>query len=146
MNLVLHHLRTRRTGIAWLLLALILFNGLLCSLGHGLMSRASTGHGHGAASQVMAEEGCADHHEMSSMGEHHAQVPMSMSGASDHASGTSGMMPQDCAFAATLTMALIFFVALGWLQRSRPARCILRALWHSVPARHCSSGLNPHAP
>lgn len=144
MNLALHHLRTRRTGIAWLLLALILLNGLLCSLGHGLMPRASTGHGHGGASQVMAEEGCADHREMSATGEHHA--PKSASGASGHESGSSGMMPEGCAFAATLTMALIFFVALGWLQRSRSARCILRSLWHSVPARHCSSGLNPHAP
>lgn len=125
------------------MLALILVNGLLCSLGHGLMPRASTAHDHGGASQTV-DAHHAHHHEMSGMDGH--QASMATLSVADHDSGSAGMMPEGCAFAATLTMALIFFAALGWLQRSRAPRCIVRALWHSMPARHCSGGLNPHAP
>lgn len=133
MNQPLSLLRAHRAPLAWMLLALILFNGLACSLGHGLMLKAFAPDAHSV------EHG--SHHDMSG---HHA-VDMTQDTSQDMKGGTPGMF-ETCAFAATLTMALVAFIALGWLLPHRPDRCSPPDRWHSRPARHCSSGLNPHAP
>jgi hypothetical protein len=135
MNSILHPLRARRTTIASILLALILFNALVCSLGHGLMSQA-----YATQSQRMEMAG---HHAMAGLDDHQA---MDVTSAARAQAGATSTLPDDCAFAATLTLALMFFVALGWMQRSRPVRSVLRPLWHPRPTRHSCCGLNPQAP
>lgn len=136
----MNSLRTRRLPVALILLALILFNGLACSFGHGQMLKAFAAGG--TAGEQAAD--CDSHHGMPAMGEHHAAMPAS--GESSDMNGMSMPMFEDCSFAATLTLALVFFVALGWLQRRRQPRISVPYAWHLTPLRHCSSGLNPHAP
>lgn len=134
--------RTHRSPIAWMLYAFILFNGLACAIGHGQMM--------GAFSAKPAAPSHHGHHEMSSMGDAHHEMSMDMSmGGSAKDMAMPGSMQSlfgDCSFAGTLTLAMIFFVALGWLIRTRTSRFILRSLWHGRTSRQCFPGLNPQAP
>ncbi|QHF04321.1 DUF2946 domain-containing protein [Pseudomonas asturiensis] len=136
--------RTHCSPIAWILYAVVLFNGLACSVGHGQMMAAFAGQAVASASPVG--------HEMSGMhsGHHagHHKMHMAMEGASKkiETSGSMQSQPGDCSFAGTLTLATIFFVALGWLIRTRIPRFVLPDLWLGNLSRHTLPGLNPQAP
>ncbi len=80
----------------------------------------------------------AGHHTMH-MAMHDASKKMDMSGSMKAQSG-------DCSFAGTLTLAMIFFVALGWLIRIRRTRFVLPDLWLGNLPRYTLPGLNPQAP
>ena len=75
---------------------------------------------------------------------------MDMASAADHKNmampGSLQSLFGDCSFAGTLTLAMIFFVALGWLIRSRTPRFVLPSLWSGRAFRQCFPGLNPQAP
>lgn len=73
---------------------------------------------------------------------------MSMDGASKKmdTSGSMKSQPGDCAFAGKLALATIFFVALGWLLRTRIPRFLLPDLWLGNLSRQTLPGLNPQAP
>lgn len=134
----MNFVRTHRSLIAWMLYAFILFNGLACSFGHGQMisslfdpSTPSSAHDHHAA-----------------MSSSHASMDMDMSastGKMDMNASMAGMFG-DCSFAGSLTLAMVFFVALGWLIRSRQPRFSLPPVWLGSPARQPFPGLNPQAP
>lgn len=70
--------------------------------------------------------------------------------AADHAKmampGSLQSLFGDCSFAGTLTLAMIFFVALGWLIRGRTPRFVFPSLWPGRAFRHSFPGLNPQAP
>ncbi|WP_239987683.1 hypothetical protein [Pseudomonas syringae] len=80
----------------------------------------------------------AGHHTMH-MSMHDSSKKMDMSGSMKAQSG-------ECSFAGTLTLAMIFFVALGWLIRVRRIRFVLPELWLGNLPRHTLPGLNPQAP
>ncbi|MEX6676209.1 DUF2946 family protein [Pseudomonas sp. W2Oct36] len=132
--------RTHCSAIAWILYAVVLFNGLACSVGHGRMMSASAGDAAGPASPAA--------HSMSDMHGGHHKMPMSMDGASVKKDRSDSMKMQsaDCSFAGTLTLAMIFFVALSWLIRTRSPRFVLPDLCISKRSRHTLPGLNPQAP
>ena len=144
MTRPLDHLRMCRQPVGWILLALILFNGLVCSIGHGLVAQAP---------ERVQSVDAGSHHDMAGMDAHHGAAAMHQDMAeamhavhSDPSGSAPAPMSSECAFAATLTLALIFFVALSWLQRTRPARWALPGAWHITPLRHGCSGLHPRAP
>jgi ascorbate-specific PTS system EIIC-type component UlaA len=134
--------RTHRSPIAWMLYAFILFNGLACAIGHGQMM--------GAFSAQPAAPSHPAHHDMSSMsGMHHEMsmdASMDMSAKNMAMPGSMQSLFGDCSFAGTLTLAMIFFVALSWLIRTRNPRFTLPPLWHGRASRQCFPGLNPQAP
>ena len=132
--------RTHCSPIAWILYAVVLFNGLACSIGHGQMMAAFAGTA--VASVSHADHGMSDMH-----GGHHT-MHMSMDGSSKKTDMSGGMKAQsgDCSFAGTLTLAMIFFVALGWLTRIRRSRFVLPDLWLGNLPRYSLPGLNPQAP
>lgn len=53
-------------------------------------------------------------------------------------SGSMKAQSGDCSFAGTLTLAMIFFVALGWLIRIRRTRFVLPDLWLGNLPRYTS--------
>ncbi|KFE54533.1 DUF2946 family protein [Pseudomonas syringae] len=132
--------RTHCAPIAWILYAVILFNGLACSIGHGQMMAAF-------AKEVVASVSHTGH-GMSDMhgGHHEMHMPMQESSKKMDMSGSMNAQSGDCSFAGTLTLAMIFFVALGWLIRTRSPRVGLPLLWLRKPSRHSFPGLNPQAP
>jgi hypothetical protein len=152
----MNSLRTRRFSVAWILLALILFNGLACSFGHGQMLKAWVVGG----SSSEGADASHSHHGMSGVDGRHGAMDASvqnhgMTHAMPHTKNPADTMDahdpnmpmfEDCSFAATLILALVFFVGLGWLQRRRQLRISVPYAWHLTPLRHCCSGLNPHAP
>lgn len=93
-----------------------------------------------------------EHHGTASMSDAHHEMSMDMSMPMDGASktmATPGSMQSlfgDCSFAGTLTLAMIFFVALSWLIRTRSPRFIFPSLWPGRTSRQCFPGLNPQAP
>lgn len=126
--------RTHRSSIAWMLFAFVLFSGVVCGLGHGKVLNSFSG----VSGPVLAtDDVCGD-----VAGNSHQ---MSDAGKGDH-----GRIMQlamfDCAFAGKMTVALVFFIALGWLSSSRDvtARAPL-VLWRN-PARHASPGCIAQAP
>jgi hypothetical protein len=134
--------RSHRSLIAWMLYAFILFNGLACSFGHGQMISSLF--------EPSTPGAAHDHH--AAMSGSHAGMSMDMdmdmsasSGKMDMNANMAGMFG-DCSFAGSLTLAMVFFVALGWLIRSRQPRFSLPPLWLGRPARHAFPGLNPQAP
>jgi hypothetical protein len=134
--------RTHRAPIAWMLYAFILFNGLACAIGHGqMMGRLSAPP---AAPSVHHE-----HHGSAAMMGGHA-MDMTSANAAEHKNmATPGSLQSlfgDCSFAGTLTLAMIFFVALGWLIRSRAPRFVFPSLWPGHAFRQDFPGLNPQAP
>ena len=132
--------RTHCSPIAWLLYAVVLFNGLACSVGHGQMMAAFAGNAVASVSHV--GDGMSDMH-----GGHH-KMHMSMDDSSKKMDTSCSMKAQwgECSFAGTLTLATIFLVALGWLIRTRSPRFVLRDLWTGKLLRHTLPGLNPQAP
>ncbi|MGO2489854.1 MAG: DUF2946 family protein, partial [Pseudomonas taetrolens] len=130
--------RTHCAPIAWILYAVVLFNGLACSMGHGQMLETFV------SKQVVptSHEG----HSMSAMHGGHHQMHMDASSKKTDPPGSMNMQSSDCSFAGTLTLAMIFFVALGWLIRIRPPRIWLPDVRSGTLSRHIFPGLNPHAP
>ena len=129
--------RSHRSLIAWMLYAFILFNGLACSFGHGqmissLFDPSTPGAAH-------------DHHAAMSAGMSMDMDMSASSGKMDMNASMAGMFG-DCSFAGSLTLAMVFFVALGWLIRSRQPRFSLPPLWLGRPARYALPELNPQAP
>ncbi len=135
--------RTHRSPIAWMLYAFILFNGLACAMSHGQMMGAFSGKPAAAPSHH-------EHHGASAMsGMHHEMsmdASMDMSAKNMAMPGSMQSLFGDCSFAGTLTLAMIFFVALGWLIRTRNPRLIFPSLWSGRASRQCFPGLNPQAP
>ena len=131
--------RTHRSLIAWMLCCVILFSGLVCSLGHGQMLGAFS-----AADPAMdMDMGMAhmDDMDMSKM-----EMPkMDMPSPSEHAL-IMKMSMTDCAFAGTLTLALIFFISLSWLIRRVRPRLPAVYRFCRIPPRHTLPGLVPQAP
>nr|WP_258381602.1 DUF2946 domain-containing protein [Pseudomonas syringae] len=109
-------------------------------MGHGQMMAAFAGTA--VASVSHADHGMSDmhagHHTMH-MAMHDSSKKMDMSGSMKAQSG-------ECSFAGTLTLAMIFFVALGWLIRVRRTRFVLPELWLGNLPRYTLPGLNPQAP
>lgn len=140
--------RTDCSPIAWILLAVVLFNGIACSLGHVALM-------HGFAASLSAEiDHASQHtaHEMSDMPAAHAHMhhlklsPLKQSPGAMDMSGGMKMESSDCAFAGTLTLAILFFVAMSWLIRAQRPRTPLPSAPSEKSPRHVISGLHPHAP
>ncbi len=132
--------RSPRASLAWMLLACILLNGLVCALGHGQMLARFT--------QPLPPSGVqahAHHH-------HDAQaLPMTADMAGMHAQVPGGSVTTlsptgDCVFAATLLLITLAAVVLQWLLRpSDPhRRRYLSTL--PPPPRARRSALHPQAP
>ncbi|WP_348775216.1 DUF2946 domain-containing protein [Pseudomonas sp. PS01302] len=132
--------RTFRSPIAWILFAVVLFNGLACSIGHGQMMGAFNSKGEASASHAG--------HDMSQMHGAHHQMHMHTEASSKKIDMSGSMTGQsgDCSFAGTLTQAIIFFVALSWLLRGRSPRSALPDIWQCRLSRHSFPRLNPQAP
>jgi len=125
-----------RASLAWMLLACILLNGLVCALGHGQMLARFTlpvlppaiqahEHHHGAQPQD----------DMAGM---HAGLP----GGSVTTLSPTG----DCVFAATLLRVTLLAVVLQWLLRpGDPHRRHYRGAPLPPPRTH-RSALQPRAP
>jgi hypothetical protein len=131
--------RPHCSPIAWILYAVVLFNGLACSVGHGQMLSAFSS----------KEEAPANHADHSMAGMHSGhQMHMTMDATPKKTDLPGSASPQsgDCSFAGTLTLATILFVALSWLIRL-PSLLFRRPnLRLGRPLRHVIPGLNPHAP
>lgn len=131
--------RTHRSLIAWTLFVFVLFNGLACSSGHGQML--------GAFSRALPAADCAMAHgeAMASMADMPGMPGMLMAKAikAPHAMND---MDNACAFAATVALALVFFVALGWLSRTRRVHPLQRVSVHRRPPRRAHPGIHPQAP
>jgi len=121
--------RNHRSLIAWMLFAFILCNGLACSLCHGQML--------GAFSQPAKVERAMAHADMPGMGD---------MGKMNMAPTAIKSMDNACSFAATVALALIFFIALGWLIRR--LRVALPPPLGPVrpPPRYLIPALQPQAP
>ncbi|MEE4681120.1 DUF2946 domain-containing protein [Pseudomonas alliivorans] len=122
----MNFVRTHRLLIAWMLYGFVLFNGVACGFGHGQMLSA--------ISSISADDICGDT----------GAVSPSMD------KGSHALVMQlaafDCAFAGKLTVALLFFIGLGWLARTLNVRRRLpQGLLHQAP-RHSSPGCLPQAP
>jgi hypothetical protein len=124
--------RTHQSLIAWMLYGFILFNGLACSISHGQML--------GAFSRVVPSDICGLHHgaqtqmdmgNMPAMGDHALLMKLSM---------------DNCAFAGTLALSMIFFIALGWLIRALRPRLHTAYSFRKRTPRHTFPGLLPQAP
>lgn len=136
MNFSRHH----RLPLAWMLFAFILFNGLACSIGHGLM----LGRDNGVAASGAGKAAAHAHDKMQMS----MDMPMPMADPSGHKDVHDSLkgMFGDCAFAGVLTLALMFFVAFGWLTGQRRAAFLLPRRWEGLPLRLALPALNPRAP
>lgn len=130
--------RSPRASLAWMLLACILLNGLVCALGHGQMLARLTlpvlppltqvhEHHHGLHAQTV--EG-----DMAAM---HAGLPGSISTLSPTG---------DCVFAATLFLATLLTIILQWLLRPGDPHCRRYQSALPPPPRARRSTLHPQAP
>jgi len=122
----MNFVRTHRSLIAWMLYGFVLFNGVACGFGHGQMLSA--------ISSVSADDICGD------VGASSPSVDK----------GSHALVMQlatfDCAFAGKLTLALLFFIGLGWLACTLNVRLRLpQGLLHQAP-RQASPGCLPQAP
>ncbi|HEY0286730.1 MAG TPA: DUF2946 family protein [Pseudomonas sp.] len=127
--------RTHQSLIAWMLYGFILFNGLACSISHGQML--------GAFANVVQSPVCGQHHEPEvnvGMG-----MGMGVDGMGDHA-GLMKLAMDNCAFASTLALSMIFFIALGWLIRALRPRLHTAYAFRKRTPRHAIPGLLPQAP
>lgn len=121
--------RTHQSLIAWTLYGIVLFSGLVCSLSHGQMLRAFN--------QLSAGVECSErpelygHVDMAQMDDHAQLMKLSMN---------------DCAFAGTAVMALVFFIGLSW--RTRRTYKPLPRSDHRLrrPPRKTFPGIAPQAP
>ncbi len=127
--------RINRSRLAWMLFAFVLFNGLACSFGHGQMLGAFF-HGSDADDCGMPQSAMAAMPEMAGTTLAKAiKAPLAMK-----------HMDNACSFAGTMALALVFFIALGWLCRvgcGHPPQPVSR---YRRPPRHALPGLHPHAP
>jgi hypothetical protein len=124
--------RTHQSLIAWMLYGAILFSGLVCSLSHGQMLRAFNQAS--ASAECSAEHGATGKHgqmDMAQMGDHAQLMKLSMT---------------DCAFAGSLTLALVFFIGLGWLARTSRKRVPRSDYLLRKPPRYLLPDLSPQAP
>ncbi len=122
----MNFVRTHRSLIAWMLYGFVLFNGVACGFGHGQMLSA--------ISSVSADDICGD-----------AGAALPSLDKASHALVMQLAM-FDCVFAGKLTVALLFFIGLGWLARTLNVRLRLpHRLIREVP-RHVSPGCLPQAP
>ncbi|WP_226506979.1 hypothetical protein [Pseudomonas sp. MWU16-30317] len=134
---------------ACLLLLLVLFNGMACSVSHGqmmrsmLMPKPAPAHGH--------QQG----HTMGGMGDMAAMPGMAMhdtAGTLDTASNHDMPMPGmnslfgDCFFAGSMPINLIVFALIGWLLRHREARPKAYLTLFSALPRTLLPNLKPRAP
>ncbi|WP_062383805.1 hypothetical protein [Pseudomonas abietaniphila] len=124
----MNFVRTHRSIIAWMLYGFILFNGIVCSVGHGQMVDAFSG-----ATQAMncGDQGALILSDLSKMGDHALIMKLSMS---------------DCAFAGIAFLSLMFFIGLGWLLSTRQLRLSAAYTFHRRIPRHLLPGLLPQAP
>lgn len=121
--------RTHRSLIGWMLFAFILCNGLACSLCHGQML--------GEFSQPTQVE-----HAMA-----HADMPgMDDMGKMNMAPTALKSMDNACSFAATVALALIFFITLSWLIRRVRAALAPSLGQRRPPPRYLIPALQPQAP
>lgn len=127
--------RTHHSLIAWMLYGAILFSGLVCSMSHGQMLRAFN--------QASASAECSAEHGMSGMSGMSGKMDMAQMG--DHAQLMKLSMT-DCAFAGSLTLALVFFIGLGWLARTSRKRVPRSDYLLRKPPRHLFPDLSPQAP
>jgi hypothetical protein len=119
-----------------MLFAFILFNGFVCSLGHGLGTpgvgpdvHQRTGDAHQASPHL---------HDMSEM---QASGRLSMG---DH-HGKQSLM-DNCPFASILILLLTCLAALGWLRRQRRTSTLLPEPWEGPPLWLAFPALNPRGP
>lgn len=140
--------RTHRSLIAWMLYAFILFNGLACAIGHGQMMGAFSAQPAALSAALPSNPEHHSHHDMSAMADHEMSMDLSAgSGKQDMAMpGSMQSLFGDCSFAGTLTLAMIFFVVLSWLIRTRNPRFTLPVFWPGLAPRYCLPRLNPQAP
>ncbi len=124
----MNFVRTHRSLIAWMLYGFVLFNGVACGFGHGQMLSALS------SASASANDICGDAGDSSPAMDKstHAQVMQ--------------WVAFDCAFAGKLTLALLFFIGLGWLSRMLTIRLrIPQGLIRQSP-RHASPGCIAQAP
>jgi len=128
--------RSHQSFIAWMLYGFILFSGLVCSLSHGQMLRAFNQ----ATPDIdcRAQDALSGHRDM-------ANMDMNMAKMSDHALLMKLSMT-DCAFAATLALAMVFYIGLAWLARA--ARRLIPRSDYLLrrPPRQMFPGQSPQAP
>jgi hypothetical protein len=124
--------RTHQSLIAWMLYGAILFTGLVCSMSHGQMLRAFN--------QASASAECSAEHGMSGLA-----GKMDMAQMGDHAQLMKLSMT-DCAFAGSLTLALVFFIGLGWLAPASRKRVPRSDYLLRKPPRSLLPELSPQAP
>lgn len=124
--------RTHQSFIAWMLYGFILFNGLACSISHGKMLGAFSG---AVQSDIcgpkVGSHSQMDMGDMPAMAEHALLMKLSM---------------DNCAFAGTLALSMIFFIALGWLIRGLRPRLHTAYSFRKRTPRHTFPGLLPQAP
>ncbi len=136
---VMKTVRSPRASLAWMLLACILLNGLVCALGHGQMlarftqpvpSPALQAHAHHHDAQPQGSLG-----DMAGM---HAGLP----GGSVTTLSPTG----DCVFAATLFLATLLAIVLRWLLRPGDPHRRRHQGALPPPRRAWRCALHPQAP
>ncbi|WP_437880169.1 hypothetical protein [Pseudomonas sp. LRF_L74] len=113
-----------RPALAWLLLTLLLLNGIACGMGHGQPVAATT---------PVAQLDCGPHAT-------HGGEP----------AGTTHpalfQLAGDCVFANSLPLALLALTVLGWLSRMRRDVVGQRAPAFLLAPLRAFPRLNPQAP
>lgn len=150
--------QTFRSSIRrWLLIGLLsvamLCAGLVCSIEHGAQLGAfSAGNSERSTPVVDAAT-----HKMSMMemtrvetsGVETSRLEMSgmdMTTSDQHHPAPMHMPMDDCAFAGIVTLAMLFFIAVGWLQRRRPPLTPRRENPQRQCPREAFPALSPQAP
>lgn len=139
----MNSLRAHRLPIVWMLFAFVLFNGLACSIGHGLMMGMDG-----------APEPGTPRNEAAPAVHAHADMQMDMAMPMQAAMDTGAKSSHDslksmfgaCTFAGILAMAMVVFAALGWLIRLRQPPAALHGRWRVSSFRLFFPALNPRAP
>jgi hypothetical protein len=129
---------------AWLLLLLVLFNGLACSIGHGQMLRPLFSF---SAADSVEHQHCHDEGGMSSMSGMESMHAMPTE-AGGHDMPMQGMHSpfSDCFFAGSLLSSILVFVLISWLLRHREARPKTPSALFTASHRELLPKLNPRAP
>jgi len=139
----MNSLRAHRLPLVWLLFAFVLFNGLACSIGHGLMMGMD-----GGSDQSLPRGGvgpAVDAHAGMLM-DMSMPMPAAMDRVQKDNHDNLKSMFGACTFAGILAMAMVFFAALGWLIRLRQAPAVLQGRWPVSSFRLFFPALNPRAP
>lgn len=126
--------------VAWLVLSLVLFGGLACSLGHGRLLAAYVLPA--PVSQAMSSRpDCGDHRHMenqAAISDHqpNSRVPLHIHEGAD----------STCVFAGTLLLALALSALGWWLGRSGDRHRRRLPPRSSYTCHHVLIALNPQAP